>query len=138
MRWMTTAMMLLAMLCFSAGTVLACPECEGGACEGCDKDKKETTEKTEAPAGNVFEISIEGMCCANCVKAIEKRLSKLENVESVKVDLKEGKAWVTMKEGKTLEKATVEKSFEDTEFKATAVVKFEPKKEEKKEDKKEG
>ena len=43
-----------------------------------------------------------------------------------------------MKEGKTLEKASVEKSFEDTEYKATAVVKFEQKKEEKKEEKTDG
>jgi copper chaperone CopZ len=133
MKLVTSAMLLLLVM-FGAPAFAQC--CPGGECpEGCcDKEKK----TGEAAQGNVFEVSIEGMCCANCVKAIEKRLSKLENVESVKVDLKEGKAWVTMKEGKTLEKATVEKSFEDTEFKATAVVKFEPKKEEKKEDKKEG
>jgi len=138
MKLVTSAMLLLLVM-FGAPAFAQC--CPGGECpEGCCEDGKCDKEKCgkEAVAGNVFEVSIEGMCCANCVKAVEKRLKKLENVESIKVDMKAGKAFVTLKEGKTLDKATVEKALEDTEFKATAVVKFEPKKEEKKEEKKEG
>lgn len=140
MKLVTSAMLLLLTLFGAPAFAQCCPggECPEGCCPDgkCDKEKCEKCDKAENT--NVFEVSIEGMCCANCVKAVEKRLSKLENVESVKVDMKAGKAFVTLKEGKTLEKATVEKALEDTEFKATAVVKFEPKKEEKKEDKKEG
>ena len=135
MKTLTTAMLLLLMA-FAAPAFAQCGpngECPEGCCED-DKCDKEKCDK----AANVFEVSIEGMCCANCVKAVEKRLKKIDGVESVKVDVKAGKAWVTMKEGKTLEKTNVEKSFEDTEYKTTAVVKFEPKKEEKKEEKTDG
>jgi len=139
MKTIASAMLLLLMAFAAPAFAQCCPEgeCPGGVCPpGCCEDSK--GEKEAATNTNVFEVSIEGMCCANCVKAVEKRLKKLENVESVKVDMKEGKAFVTLKEGKTLDKATVEKALEDTEFKITAVVKFEPKKEEKKEEKKEG
>ena len=130
MKLLTSALFLLLTF-FAVPAFAQC--CPGGECpEGCCEDGK--CDK----ATNTFEVSIEGMCCKNCVKAVEKRLKKIDGVESVKVDVEKGKAWVTMKEGKTLEKASVEKSFEDTEYKATAVVKFEQKKEEKKEEKTDG
>ncbi len=137
MKTIAAALLLLLMGFAAPATAQCCPggECPEGCCEDgeCDKEKCD-----KAVSGNVFEVSIEGMTCEGCAKAVEKRLKKLENVESVKVDMKAGKAFVTLKEGKTLEKAGVEKALEDTEFKTTAVVKFEPKKEEKKEEKKEG
>jgi len=136
MKLLMPALFLLLAFFSVPAFAQCCPEgeCPGGVCPpGCCEDEK--CDK----AANVFEVSIEGMCCKNCIKAVEKRLKKIEGVESVKVDVEKGKAWVTMKEGKTLEKATVEKSFEDTEYKTTSVVKFEPKKEEKKDgEKKEG
>ncbi|MCC6148735.1 MAG: heavy-metal-associated domain-containing protein [Planctomycetes bacterium] len=136
MKLLMPALFLLLSFFSVPAFAQCCPEgeCPGGVCPpGCCEDEK--CDK----AANVFEVSIEGMCCKNCVKAVEKRLKKIEGVESVKVDVEKGKAWVTMKEGKTLEKASVEKSFEDTEYKTTSVVKFEPKKEEKKDgEKKEG
>lgn len=142
MKLMTSALFLVLTFFAVPAFAQCCPqgECPKGCCEDekCDKDKCDKCDK-EAVKANVFEVSIEGMCCANCTKAVEKRLKKIDGVESVKVDHKAGKAWVTMKEGKTLEKASVEKAFDDTEYKATAVVKSEPKKEEKKEgEKKEG
>jgi len=135
MKLLTSALFLLLTF-FAVPAFAQC--CPGGECpEGCCEDGKCDKEKCDK-ASNTFEVSIEGMCCKNCVKAVEKRLKKIDGVESVKVDVEKGKAWVTMKEGKTLEKASVEKSFEDTEYKATAVVKFEQKKEEKKEEKTDG
>lgn len=44
-------------------------------------------------AANVFEVGVEGMCCANCVKAVGEAL-EIDGVESVKVDVEAGEAWV--------------------------------------------
>ncbi|NLC11032.1 MAG: heavy-metal-associated domain-containing protein [Firmicutes bacterium] len=40
-------------------------------------------------------LRIEGMSCKHCQAAVEDALKKLEGVESVKVDLKEGKSYIT-------------------------------------------
>lgn len=42
------------------------------------------------------EYHISGMTCSGCASTVEKALSKVEGVESVKVDLKESKATITM------------------------------------------
>lgn len=40
------------------------------------------------------ELKITGMTCGHCVKAVEKALSAVPGVQSVKVSLEEGKAEV--------------------------------------------
>lgn len=50
-----------------------------------------------AAAPAQVELKIEGMKCAGCTSRVEKALQKLEFVQSVKVSLDEGKAWIDMK-----------------------------------------
>lgn len=61
-------------------------------------------------------------------------------MEKATWDKKKQEATVTMKEGKTLEKAGVEKAFEDSKYSVRSFAKDgeEEKKDEKKDDKKEG
>lgn len=40
------------------------------------------------------ELSVEGMTCDACVRAVERKLSKVAGVESAHVDLAAGKAMV--------------------------------------------
>jgi len=45
-------------------------------------------------ARSTVELNVEGMTCDACVRAIERKLSKVAGVESARVDLAAGKARV--------------------------------------------
>lgn len=109
-----------------------CTDCKD--CEGCDGCEKKEVVKT----GETYEVVITELHCEKCSASVIKRLSKVENVASVKACHKSGKAWVTMKEGKTLSKEACETALKETDFKVTSceVMKKCDKKEEKKDEKK--
>lgn len=146
-----TALMLFLGLAFAGTPLMA-------QCKGCDSCGDKKTEKKESEKcceeegkgccekgdakdcggcgevkANSFVVTIEGMTCVKCAKAVEKAIAAIDGVESVKVCDKSGKALVTMKEGKTLDKTAVETALKETEFKTKSVVKAEPKKDENKE-----
>jgi copper chaperone CopZ len=106
-----------------------CEDCAG--CEGCEK----STVKT----GATFEVSVTGLDCEKCSAKVKKTLAALENVAEVKVCHKSGKAWVTVKEGKSLTKEECEKALKDTAFKVTACAEMKKaEKSDKTEEKKDG
>jgi Cu+-exporting ATPase len=41
-----------------------------------------------------LELKVEGMTCDGCVRSVERKLSKVDGVESAHVDLREEKATV--------------------------------------------
>lgn len=47
-------------------------------------------------ARSTVELKVEGMTCDACVRAIERKLSKVAGVESAKVDLEGGRARVEL------------------------------------------
>ena len=71
------------------------------------------------------------------MRTVKKTVSSLDGVETVTFDFESRTATITMAQGKTLTKETLDKAFKETKF---AVTKFEQvgeAKEEKKEEKKE-
>lgn len=51
-----------------------------------------TRSHAKEPAKQIFTISIEGMHCAGCAKAVTKRLAAVEHVATVKVDVRSATA----------------------------------------------
>lgn len=55
-----------------------------------------------------YRLEISGMVCRICSYAVEKRLKDLDGVELVEIDLDQGVAVVTLKEGGRLDQSTAE------------------------------
>ncbi len=71
---------------------------------------------TAHAVSNVYELKVDGLACPFCAYGIEKKLSRLEGVAEVEVDLKEGRVVVTMTEGKTLSEAHARKAVTEAGF----------------------
>lgn len=71
---------------------------------------------TAHAVSNVYELKVDGLACPFCAYGIEKKLSRLEGVAEVEVDLKEGRVVVTMTEGKTLSEAQARKAVTEAGF----------------------
>ncbi|MCW4048817.1 MAG: cation transporter [Candidatus Bathyarchaeota archaeon] len=54
-----------------------------------------------------LEIKVKGMTCGHCEMRVKKALEKVEGVAGSKADHKAGKAYVTLKEGATVDKNTL-------------------------------
>lgn len=61
-------------------------------------------------------VHVDGLVCSFCAKGIEKQFKKNENVESIKVDLKEKKVFIKVKENKDLTENTIKKTLEDSGY----------------------
>lgn len=49
-----------------------------------------------------YRVGVDGLACPFCAYGIEKRLSSIDGVKDVKVDIKKGEVIVTMAEGADL------------------------------------
>ncbi|MDO4179003.1 MAG: heavy-metal-associated domain-containing protein [Phascolarctobacterium sp.] len=63
-------------------------------------------------------ISISGMMCMNCVKAVTEALKNVDGVQAVEVSLEKKNAVVT---GAALNDAALKEAVEDTGFDVTAI-----------------
>jgi copper ion binding protein len=64
------------------------------------------------------EIAVSGMVCDSCVQAITHEVGRLEGVQSVEVDLENGKAVVLYAEG-VVEPAALEQTIDGLGYTAT-------------------
>jgi copper ion binding protein len=64
------------------------------------------------------EIDVSGMSCDSCVQGITHEVGRLEGVQSVEVDLENGKAVVLYAEG-VIEPAALEQTIEGLGYTAT-------------------
>ncbi len=55
-----------------------------------------------AHAGSVYSLQVDGLACPFCAYGIEKKLSTIDGVEKIDVDIKEGQVIVTMADGASL------------------------------------
>ena len=65
-----------------------------------------------------YKIQLQGLHCEACKKITEKRIGKLEGVNSVSVDLSQQTALVQT--NRSLSQTEVEEALKDTEYKITA------------------
>ena len=66
--------------------------------------------------GNYYALAVDGLACPFCAYGVEKRLSAIEGVESVEIDVKSGQVAVTLAEGKTLSEEVARQAVKDAGF----------------------
>lgn len=76
----------------------------------------EQTTETSAEKPTILVAEVQGMVCAFCAQGIDKKLSKLENVESVFINLKKKVVAVAGKKDATLAEKEIEKIITDAGF----------------------
>ncbi|MBL3600578.1 MAG: heavy-metal-associated domain-containing protein [gamma proteobacterium endosymbiont of Lamellibrachia anaximandri] len=70
----------------------------------------------------VVEIEVTGMTCPFCVYGTEKKLNKLQGVESADVSLKNKQARIVMKQGESADLETIRKAIFDAGFTPGGVI----------------
>ncbi len=67
-------------------------------------------------AGTEYELGIDGVACPFCVYGIEKQLSKLEGIERISTDIKNGLVLLEMKDGSTLTEDSINEAVNKAGF----------------------
>ncbi len=71
--------------------------------------------------GQTATIAVDGLSCPFCAYGLEKNLKKMNGVESVKIDLKTGKATVTLKQGTDVDDKTLRQAVKKAGFTAHTI-----------------
>ncbi len=81
-----------------------------------------TTQAFDHVAGKdkVF-VSVNGLVCDFCARALEKVFSKRDEVVGIHVDLDKGQVLVAMKEGQTINDETLTQLITDSGYNVTAI-----------------
>jgi len=70
-----------------------------------------------AAAGvNAYRLSVDGLACPFCAYGVEKQLTAIDGVGTVKTDIAAGTVTVTMKAGGILDEATARRAVEAAGF----------------------
>ena len=64
----------------------------------------------------MYNVGVDGLACPFCAYGIEKQLHKLDGVEQVETDIKQGRLVVRMQDGKILDRNQVEKAVKKAGF----------------------
>jgi len=62
------------------------------------------------------QVKVDGLSCPFCAYGLEKKLTKIEGVENLKIDIENGVAVFTVAEGKTVSEEKLKKSVKDAGF----------------------
>jgi copper chaperone CopZ len=98
---------------------------KGAAKAGCkccaagDGKGEKAADKPATPDATAVVLTVDGMTCAGCAKAVSKALAAVEGVEAVSVDVKAKTATVTPKAGKTPSPKDLWEAVEKAEYKPT-------------------
>ena len=78
-------------------------------------------------AGATFSAEIimrvDGLACAFCAYGLEKKLKKLDGVEEVKISLNEGRVWIRLKEGYSVDEQKLRKLVKESGFVLREIIK---------------
>ncbi len=69
-----------------------------------------------AYAGSVYSLQVDGLACPFCAYGIEKKLSAIDGVEKIDVDIKEGQVIVTLADGASLSEDRARQAVKDAGF----------------------
>lgn len=67
-------------------------------------------------ASAVYSLKVDGLACPFCAYGIEKKLSAIDGVEDIKVNIKEGQVIVTMADGTSLSEQRARQAVTDAGF----------------------
>jgi len=70
----------------------------------------------QAKAQEKLVVRVDGLSCAYCAYSLEKKLQELDGVEKIDINLKEGTATLTLKEGVSIKDEVIEKTVKDSGF----------------------
>lgn len=62
------------------------------------------------------QVKVDGLSCPFCAYGLEKKLTKIDGVENLKIDIENGIAVFTVAEGKTVSEEKLKKSVKDAGF----------------------
>jgi mercuric ion binding protein len=65
---------------------------------------------------NIYQLKVDGLGCPFCAYGIEKKLSAIDGVEQIEVDLKKGQVIVIMAEGVSLSEERARQAVTDAGF----------------------
>lgn len=88
-------------------------------CAADDGKGEKVADKPAKPDPKAVVLTVDGMTCAGCAKAVTKALSAVENVEAVAVDVKAKTATVTPKAGASPSAKALWEAVEKAEYKPT-------------------
>ncbi len=66
--------------------------------------------------GTAYELRVDGLACPYCAYGIEKKLSRVEGVEKIEIDLNKGVVRVMTREGTALSEADMRRLIAQTGF----------------------
>jgi mercuric ion binding protein len=70
----------------------------------------------QANAQEKLVVRVDGLSCAYCAYSLEKALQKIDGVDKININLKEGTATLTLKEGVSIKDEVIEKTVKDSGF----------------------
>jgi len=70
----------------------------------------------QANAQEKLVVRVDGLSCAYCAYSLEKSLQKIDGVDKISINLKEGTATLTLKEGVSIKDEVIEKTVKDSGF----------------------
>lgn len=63
-----------------------------------------------------FSLQVDGLACPFCAYGIEKKLSSIEGVEDIEVNIETGQVIVTMQDGNTLSETLADEKVREAGF----------------------
>lgn len=70
-----------------------------------------------------LKIEVDGLSCPFCAYGLEKNLSKVEGVQTIKIDVENAFVLLTISEGMGVDEATIRKNIKDAGFTPRAITK---------------
>ena len=72
---------------------------------------------------NYIEAEIYGLVCDFCARSIEKTFKKMDNVESIDINLENGIVKIFLKKGKTIKNSIIKQNFISSGYETNKIVK---------------
>ena len=66
--------------------------------------------------GHVYRLQVDGLACPFCAYGVEKKLSRVEGVETLTLDIDAGHVTVTMAPGRALDEAVARQAISEAGF----------------------
>jgi len=77
----------------------------------------------QARAQDTLVVRVDGLSCAYCAYSLEKKLQELDGVDKIGINLKDGTATLTLKEGVAIKDKIIEKTVKESGFTPRSVKK---------------
>ena len=77
--------------------------------------------QVQATEGQVV-LRVDGLTCPFCAFGLEKKLTRLEAVDEVEINIRDGRVTLTLEEGASVSDAAIEKAVKDAGFTVRQIV----------------